>query len=81
MCRNIEEYGPHIGVGKQAVLCITGPIAMSKAMYPILRTCPHLLLKNKEYKFGYDMMGGYIKKQQQLGAGKHYSKLKEPVIF
>jgi len=81
VCTNIERYTPADGFGKQIVLCVTGPIAMSRAMYPKLITFPHLLLRDKEYKFEYDQLGHHAKKQDQMGAATpHYSKLKEPLI-
>jgi mannosyltransferase OCH1-like enzyme len=84
VCDNIEKYSITTdGVGKQAVITVTGPVAMSRVMYPeLLERCPHLLLKDKEYKFEYDMLGTHAKKQNQLGGhATHYSKLKEPVIL
>ena len=79
---NIENYDEKVdGVGKFAVLKITGPIAMSRTLYPLLSQHPHLHVKDKELGMLYDCLGGHEKKQTMMGSGTHYSKLKEPIVL
>ena len=79
---NIENYDEKVdGVGKFAVLKITGPIAMSRTLYPLLSQHPHLHVKDKELGMLYDCLGGHEKKQNMMGGGTHYSKLKEPIVL
>jgi hypothetical protein len=84
VCDNIKKDSITTdGVGKQAVITVTGPVEMTRVMYPeLLERCPHLLLKDREYKFEYDIFGTHAKEQNQLGGhATHYSKLEEPVIL
>jgi mannosyltransferase OCH1-like enzyme len=62
--RQIEEYTPAVGVGKFAVLKITGPIALSRALYPLLPGWPHLLLKDTRK---YDKLNFCSTCQRQYG--------------
>jgi mannosyltransferase OCH1-like enzyme len=79
---NIENYDEKVdGVGKFAVLKITGPIAMSRTLYPLLSQHPHLHVKDKELGMLYDCLGGHEKKQTMMGSGTHYSKLNEPIVL
>ena len=72
--------------GKQEVLRITGPILLSRIAYPMLAQYPHLLLKNNsDFGFMYDRWaaqnrGSHVKLNQRAGLGKHYTKLKDPII-
>lgn len=81
ICTNIESYTADIGVGKQAVLLVTGPIALSRAVYPRLHLYPHVLASDKDLGFLYDVLGGHAKKQAMIGGGTHYSKVKCPVVL
>ena len=79
---NIERYDQTVdGVGKFAVLKITGPIAMSRTLYPLLSQHPHLHVKDTQLGMLYDCLGGHEKKQTMMGSGTHYSKLKEPIVL
>jgi hypothetical protein len=49
--RQIESYTLAVGVGKDAVLKITGPIALSRALYPLLPGWPHLFLKDTRLQY------------------------------
>ena len=49
---------------------------MSRTLYPILKEYPHLHVKDTELGMLYDCLGGHAKKQEMLGSGTHYSKLK-----
>ena len=82
VCTRIEQYTVQMyGVGKEAVLRVTGPIAMSRCIYARLHTWPHLFLSAGELKFQFDVLGKHQKKAHMLGGGIHYSKLKEPVVL
>jgi len=73
-----EQYGK----GKEDVLRITGPIALSKCWYSLLPHFQHLLTKG-EHHLGYtfDAIGKHEKKSWDLSGAKHYSKSKDPVIL
>ena len=75
---NIEKMN---GKGKEVVLNITGPLAMSKVFYPLLPRYRHLLVKQREAGFVYDVVGNHEQKQGSMGMGEHYTKLKELVIL
>ena len=87
VCANIENYSlGKDGVGKLAVLKLTGPIAMSRILYPLLPQWPHLLRKATEFFFEYDMMvvdgrGKHELLQCESGGVVHYSMLKEPLVL
>ena len=79
---NIENYDAKVdGVGKQAVLKLTGPITLSRSLYPLLSHYPHLHVKDKDLGMLYDCLGGHQNKQKMLGPGSHYSKLKVPIVL
>ena len=79
---NIENYDVTVdGVGKQAVLKLTGPITLSRTLYPRLSNYPHLHVKDKDLGMLYDCLGNHMKKQDLLGSGRHYSKLKVPIVL
>jgi len=79
---NIEgyDYKRH-GGGKPAVLQLTGPVAMSRILYPILSAWPHLRTRDVELGFHYDLLGRHEDKQSHFGGRVHYSKLAEPVVL
>ena len=95
---NIQNYRSHfekVGVsqafgaatvGKQGVLELTGPLAFSKIIWPILHNYPHLLVN------GFQKLGVEFYKLQSyqslrhtnggLGCGtQHYSKLKTKIVL
>ena len=79
---NIENYDEKVhGVGKHGVLKLTGPIALSRSLYPLLSHYPHLHVKDKDLGMLYDCLGNHMKKQDLLGSGTHYSKLKVPIVL
>ena len=79
---NIEGYDAEVdGVGKQAVLKLTGPITLSRSLYPLLSHYPHLHVKDKDLGMLYDCLGSHAQKQKMLGPGTHYSKLKAPIVL
>ena len=67
--------------GKQPVLEITGPIVMSRRMYPISTQYSHLLLRSSgDFGWTYDRWKHHAKKQSQAGLGMRYSKLKDAIV-
>lgn len=76
---NIDHYTVSQGVGKQAVLKVTGPIAYTKAIVPILDQYPRRVIQFN------DLCGLVYNNLDQghenLFSRVHYSKVKEPVII
>ena len=70
---NIENYQPGVNeVGKPGVLKLTGQIAMSRTLYPLLPFYSHLHVKDANLGFIYDCLGVHAKRHKQLGsASKH----------
>lgn len=76
---NITNYDlEKTGTGKLAVLKVTGPIAYTNAILPILVDHPHRIFRSHEYiGFIYDNTSNHGK----LFSNTHYSKLRTPVIL
>lgn len=77
--KNIYNYDSSIGVGKSAVLKVTGPIAYTKAILPILNNYNHRIIDINDY-------AGLVYNNLQtlhvnLFSKTHYSKINEPVII
>ncbi len=81
--RNIEVYNPLFhGVGQPGVLCLTGPVAYTLAIAPLVKRYPHrLLTSNKELGFKYSIFesegGGGAHKSLFV---HHYTQLSEPIV-
>jgi mannosyltransferase OCH1-like enzyme len=77
---NIENYRKEKdGVGKDAVLKITGPISYTKSILPILNMYGHRLIYLNEYV---GLVYNNIKKSHiNLFSKTHYSKITESVII
>jgi hypothetical protein len=82
---NIKNYSIDLfGVGKTAVLKVTGPIAYTQAIFPIRDNYSHKLVASNEFIYlvynNIDM--SYIKhhSHHDLYGKTHYSKIKEPLI-
>jgi len=77
--KNIDNYNKSMGVGKLAVLKVTGPIAYTKAILPILNKYNHRIIELNDY-------AGLIynnlpTSHKNLFSKTHYSKITEPVII
>lgn len=77
--RNIDNYDLTVGVGKLAVLKVTGPIAYTRAIIPIAQNYPHRLVEiNDLIGLVYnDLPTSHI----NLFSKTHYSKITEPVVI
>jgi hypothetical protein len=77
--RNIDTYRPWShGTGQAGVLGITGPVAYTLAIQPLLPLHPHRLVDNESELFlEYSYMKDFL--HHRLFA-KHYTQLCEPVI-
>ena len=80
---NIINYDiEKTGTGKFAVLQVTGPIAYTNAILPILFDHPHRIFKSHEYiGFIYDNTENLISSHINFSHSTHYSKLKTPIIL
>ena len=81
VCRNIDNYNSIIhGCGKMAVLKVTGPIAYTETITPLLDKYPNrLVLSHEDIGLTYSFMksyDGHHKFFEQV----HYTKLEEPII-
>lgn len=76
--RNLRTYNPGLhGVGQLGVLRVTGPIAYTLAIHPLLARHPHRRVDaHRDLAFEYSIYG----KEGHKGAlGVHYSELDEPL--
>lgn len=76
---NIETYRPwRGGVGRIGVLRLTGPIAFSKAILPILDLYQHRRIRNEaEIELHYSIGGDYL---HRTAFKQHYSRLTSSVV-
>lgn len=76
---NIENYTvDNFGVGKLGVLKVTGPIAYTQAISPIINNYNHRLLASSDFL---DLIYNNLNvSHTDLYSKLHYSKIKEPVI-
>lgn len=78
--KNIDNYdADSIGVGKLAVLKVTGPIAYTKTIKPIIDKYNHRIVELNEFVgLKYNNIGVSHK---GLFSNKHYSHITDPVII
>lgn len=74
--RNIRAYDPAVhGVGKHATLNLTGPVAYTLAIHPILDRHPHrFVAKGLVYR-------AFNHKKVMSRTAPHYSVLREPLVL
>lgn len=78
---NIKNYNySKNGIGKMTVLRLTGPIAYTLAINPLLSRCKSRLV-NSEKDLGYIYSIYETKKSHEFRFKKHYSTLTEPIVF
>lgn len=81
--RNIRIYNPGIhGVGKTGVLSVTGPIAYTLAIHPLLRFHPHRFADSaQDLGFDYNVfMTGRNSSAHAPMFRWHYSLLRQPIV-
>lgn len=80
--RNIDSYNPfRHDTGKTGVLTVTGPIAYTRAITPLLRSFPHRLLSNHEdLGLVYSIFGSTTGREHKSIFRFHYTELREPVV-
>jgi len=78
---NIRRYHPGLhGVGKAGVVRLTGPIAYTQAIAPIVNSCPHRWVDSLlELGFEYSVYGKDNKSHNAIFVS-HYTELKSPVV-
>jgi hypothetical protein len=72
---NILNYRPWTGVGRNGVLRVTGPIAYTRAIAPLLAYHPHRLVKS-EHEIGLE----FSCVERSPFTSTHYSELTGPVV-
>jgi inositol phosphorylceramide mannosyltransferase catalytic subunit len=79
---NIDAYNPLLNdTGKNGVLSVTGPIAYTLAITPILRRYPHRLVSGREdLGLIYSIFGSVTIRAHKTIFRFHYTDLQEPVI-
>ena len=80
--QNIKSYQPlRDGVGKLGVLNMTGPLAYTRAIRPLIRKYKHRLVDIEQLGFDYSMLLslGVTKKHTKF-MPSNYRKLKRPII-
>jgi hypothetical protein len=80
--QNIDRYNPLVhGVGQDAVWKVTGPIAYSLAIAPLLRLHPHRIAENNTaLGFEYSIYQGASTISHRALFSGHYSHLTESLI-
>jgi mannosyltransferase OCH1-like enzyme len=75
---NLRTYNPGLhGVGQRGVLRVTGPIAYTRAIQPLLERHPHRVVDSRaDLGFAYSIYG---KEGHKQVFGGHYSELREPI--
>lgn len=77
--KNINCYKPiKCGVGKSAVLRLTGPVAYTLAIHPLLQHFSHRFIEYEHLGIEYSQHGDVHKHKKMYG--KHYSEFVTPVI-
>jgi hypothetical protein len=76
--RNLRTYNPGLhGVGQRGVLRVTGPIAYTRAIHPLLERHPHRYVDSRaDLGFEYSIYG---KEGHKQAFGGHYSQLTDPI--
>jgi inositol phosphorylceramide mannosyltransferase catalytic subunit len=79
---NIDRYNPVVhDTGKNGVLKVTGPIAYSLAISPLLDTYPHRLIDSgNQLGLVYSIFGSAVGREHKSIFRFHYTELQEPVI-
>lgn len=77
--KNIDNYNSSVGFGKLAVLKVTGPIAYTKAILPVLNKYNHRIIELNDYA-GL-LYNNLQTSHKNLFSKTHYSKISEPVII
>jgi hypothetical protein len=72
---NIRAYRPWTGVGRNGVLRVTGPIAYTRAIAPLLADYPHRRIKS-EQEIGFD----FSCVERSPFTSSHYSECTGPVV-
>jgi inositol phosphorylceramide mannosyltransferase catalytic subunit len=76
--RNITAYAPWHAVGRTGVVRVTGPIAYTQAIFPLLGCHPCKRVRNEgEVGLQYSIPGAY---DPSPANGRHYSTVKAPVV-
>ena len=79
--QRIEQYAPlREGVGKMGVLRVTGPIAYTQALAPVLALHPHRCIVAQEVGLRYTTLARETS-HMSLAGRRHYSELTAPVVL
>lgn len=77
---NIDRYRPwNTGVGRIGVLRLTGPVAYTRAIHPLLGLYPCRIVKDeREVALQYSIAGTYV--HAEAFPRPHYSLLEKPIV-
>jgi inositol phosphorylceramide mannosyltransferase catalytic subunit len=76
--RNISEYSPWDAVGRTGVVRVTGPVAYTQAIHPLIDTYPCKIVSNEEeIGLQYSIPEAY---PSGPDTSPHYSAVKAPVV-
>ena len=80
---NIEAYRPEThGTGHIGVLRVTGPLAYTLAITPLLPACSHRRIPSEDdLGLRYTIFGPPAAFRHRLVFGRHYTNLDEPVVL
>jgi hypothetical protein len=79
---NIRTYTPgQFGTDAYGVLRVSGPIAYTKAIYPLLDHYPHTVVNLDDYGIQYSIYEDTAQNQKHTKIFGHYSSVKEPIVL
>ncbi|MCA3561701.1 MAG: hypothetical protein IOC82_11805 [Aestuariivirga sp.] len=81
---NIKSYTPgRFGTDAYGVLRLSGPIAYTRAIYPLLDHFAYQAVDLAQWGIHYSLYGndGGLQQQHQSAVPGHYSKVREPVVL
>lgn len=79
---NLRNYTPQgFGTDAYGVLRLSGPIAYTKAIYPLLDLCPHTAVNIDDLGIAYSIYEGSADARQHEKHAEHYKRVREPIVL
>ena len=79
VCKNIQTYSAiKHGIGRMGVLCTTGPLAFTRAIFPTLTSGNHRIIKASREGFKYTIFEETFSHRKVIGT--NYQKVREPLV-
>ena len=79
---NLRNYTPKsFGTDAYGVLRLSGPIAYTKAIFPLLEACPHTVVDPDQIGLRYSIYEETADIRKHEKHAQHYSLIKEPIVL